>query len=112
VSAGPHQVQVRDVTGCNEFIITLSEINIFGIPKYFSPNGDGYHETWIPHFSAQYVDHIYIFDRYGKLLAGFPGAHKGWDGNYNGHALPATDYWFVLEMKGGGKIKGHFSLIR
>jgi valyl-tRNA synthetase len=44
----------------------------------------------------------------------------GWDGNYNGSPLAATDYWFVVEYmeKDSNGIavwktyKSHFSLIR
>jgi gliding motility-associated-like protein len=112
VSAGGHTIQVRDITACSEFILDMGDIKIFGIPKYFSPNQDGYHETWMPYFADIYVEQVYIFDRYGKLITGFPGDNKGWDGTFNGERLPATDYWYVVELKEGGTLRGHFALIR
>lgn len=55
-------------------------------------------------------------DRYGKILKQifYPGL--GWDGNFNGQTMPATDYWFILQYNDNDgkekKIKSHFSLIR
>ena len=41
---------------------------------------------------------------------------SGWDGMLNGRPLPASDYWFSVELKdkkGEVRIKkGHFSLVR
>ncbi|TDS50597.1 T9SS type B sorting domain-containing protein, partial [Myroides indicus] len=47
---------------------------------------------------------------------------QGWDGTFNGKAMPATDYWFMVEYiqeSVDGKLlprkveyKGHFSLKR
>ena len=39
----------------------------------------------------------------------------GWDGTYNGNALPSSDYWFRVEYTEQGiqkEIRGHFSLKR
>jgi gliding motility-associated-like protein len=58
---------------------------------------------------------IYIFDRYGKLLKEISPDGVGWDGNYTGHPMPATDYWFTVEYTKQGvvkKFKSHFSLKR
>jgi gliding motility-associated-like protein len=55
---------------------------------------------------------VNIFDRYGKLLSQFNPKNKGWDGNYNGQTLPATDYWYAIEFDNGRIVKGHFSMIR
>ncbi|RZJ63388.1 MAG: T9SS type B sorting domain-containing protein, partial [Flavobacterium sp.] len=62
----------------------------------------------------------YIFDRYGKLIkqiAPNKEGQDGWDGTYNGHPMPSTDYWFTIEYPdpntGGMKeFKAHFSLKR
>ncbi|MDB4114903.1 T9SS type B sorting domain-containing protein, partial [Flavobacteriaceae bacterium] len=58
---------------------------------------------------------IYIFDRYGKLLKQISPLTPGWDGTYNGNALPSSDYWFRVEYTEQGiqkEIRGHFSLKR
>ncbi|MDP5077741.1 MAG: T9SS type B sorting domain-containing protein, partial [Nonlabens sp.] len=81
------------------------------VQGYFTPNNDGYHDTWsIP----EAVSEIYIFDRFGKLVAIIsPG--KSWDGTYNGVLLNQTDYWYKTEVLNNFgvrmELKGHFSLV-
>ncbi|MDG1052298.1 MAG: T9SS type B sorting domain-containing protein, partial [Flavobacteriaceae bacterium] len=36
----------------------------------------------------------------------------GWDGNFNGRPMPASDYWFRINLEDGREFKSHFSLIR
>lgn len=85
-------------------------------PRYFTPNGDGNHETWniyTPKFGIKAT--VYIFDRYGKLIAQQQAPGWGWDGTFNGTPLPSTDYWFTVYYTEYGVAKtfgSHFSLIR
>lgn len=93
------------------------EITATGYPKFFTPNGDGYNDYWnIPALNHQSDSKIHIFDRYGKLLAVIRPAGFGWDGTYNGHKMPSTDYWFVLYYRNRYDVqkefKAHFSLKR
>lgn len=117
ISAGIHQVHVADQNGCSP-IVTL-EVPIIGFPKFFTPNGDGQNDTWqINGINKNYYANskIYIFNRFGKLMAKVDPTGEGWDGYFNGQNLPSTDYWFSVELidkNGNVKIrKGHFSLIR
>ncbi|HET8810447.1 MAG TPA: T9SS type B sorting domain-containing protein, partial [Flavobacteriaceae bacterium] len=67
-------------------------------PKFFTPNGDGYNDTWnIIGISDQPNAQIYIFDRYGKLLKQLSPTGPGWDGTYNGRPMPSSDYWFRVQ---------------
>ena len=82
-------------------------------PVYFTPNGDGFHDTWhIPLASFEPAMEIFIFDRYGKLLKGLLPQSGGWDGNYNGQPLPSTDYWFTVKRQDGRLLRGHFAMKR
>ncbi len=115
VSAGEHTISVRDKNGhCNPAPINAVIINY---PKFFTPNGDGIHDTWnIPHLlSTNPNAPIFIFDKYGKLLKEIMPSTGGWNGMFNGQPLPATDYWFTVDYneKGTSKVfKSHFSLKR
>jgi gliding motility-associated-like protein len=113
VSSGNHTVVVRDVNDCGQVSGT---IEIIDYPKFFTPNGDGYNDTWnIFSLSDQPNSKIYIFDRYGKLIKEISPLGEGWDGIYNSKALPSTDYWFTVHYSESGidKIfKAHFSLKR
>jgi gliding motility-associated-like protein len=115
VSPGKHVVTVFDVNGCSSPIQT--DVSILDYPKFFTPNGDGVNETWnITALQGQPQSKIFIFDRFGKLLKQISPDFAGWDGKYNGHELPSTDYWFTVsynEEDGRDKVfKSHFTLKR
>jgi gliding motility-associated-like protein len=112
VTKGLHVVYVYDTQGCG---VVREQIGVLAIPKFFSPNGDATNEHWnIPGLGAQRYagSTLQIFDRYGKLLFDVDPKTFGWDGTFNGHEMPSTDYWFVLSVSDGRTVKGHFSLIR
>lgn len=115
ITPGSHTVSVRDKSGlCSPAPLTIEFINY---PKFFTPNGDGYNETWnLPHLKVSNPNApISIFDRMGKLVKQITPSTEGWNGFFNGQPLPATDYWFSVDYteKGAQKtFKAHFSLKR
>ena len=115
VAIGPHSITVQDVNGCS-IPITDDNVLVVGYPKYFTPNGDGYNDTWnIATLSEQLNSRIYIFDRYGKLLKDIGPNDSGWDGTYIGQPMPADDYWFTVEYVEENLVKtykSNFSLKR
>jgi gliding motility-associated-like protein len=107
---GEYTVYVKDLNGCGT---VKSPFVLLNYPKYFTPNGDGYNDTWHIEFSNFEPNLIVtIFDRFGKLITRLKSGGPGWDGTYNGYALPSTDYWFVVDRQDGAIFKGHFSLKR
>ena len=117
VSFGEHIIQARDINGCG---FASDNVLIMDYPRVFTPNNDGYNDTWqIFGIQNQYDAIIYIFDQYGKLLKQLSPTGPGWDGTFNGKLLPETDYWFVVKYKELGESNGvqkqfraHFSLKR
>jgi gliding motility-associated-like protein len=112
--SGDHTVTVKDKFGCGTKQATFRIVNY---PKFFTPNGDGYNDTWnISEIAADQPEaYIYIFDRYGKLLKQLSVIGEGWDGTLNGLTLPSSDYWFRVFYKENGEskeFKSHFSLKR
>lgn len=108
---GEYTVYVQDKKGCG--IITRNFL-ILDYPKFFTPNNDGYNDIWfIKNLERRNLEEsiITIFNRYGKLLKQFKGS-EGWNGTFNNELLPASDYWFSMELSNGKTVKGHFSLIR
>ena len=115
LSSGEHSIHVIDQTGnCSPASIKTTIINY---PKFFTPNGDGFNDTWniwdlIP---TNPNAKIYIFDRYEKLIKEITPITNGWDGTFAGVAIPSDDYWFTVEFeeKNVKKIyKSHFTLKR
>jgi len=95
VAPGEHLVYGRDVNGCGT---TVKVISFIDYPKFFTPNQDGYNDRWnIIGLQDQPQAKVYIFDRYGKLIKQLSPVGEGWDGTYNGKAMPSNDYWFRVE---------------
>ncbi|RZJ30160.1 MAG: T9SS type B sorting domain-containing protein [Flavobacterium sp.] len=113
LAPGLHTITVRDAEGCTYL---TQEFTVIGYPHYFTPNGDGFHDTWnIWSLSEQEFSQIHIFDRYGKLIKVISPNGPGWDGTYNGEPLPSTDYWFTVDYglpRPYKTFKAHFSLKR
>lgn len=111
IAAGTYFAYARDKNGCG--VSTPFSFTILDYPHYFTPNGDGYNDTWtIKNLNLLPPATIQIFNRYGKLLKQFNSSNLNWNGTLNGYLLPADDYWFNLIFDDGKNIKGHFSLKR
>jgi gliding motility-associated-like protein len=113
VPAGIHEIYIRDKNGCGTISRTIA---VVGVPKFFTPNGDGYNDYWgVKGVNATFNSKsiIYIYDRFGKLLKQWvPSASEGWDGTFNGAPMNADDYWYTIKLQDGREAKGHFSLKR
>ena len=111
VSSGLQTAYVRDKNLCSsdsaEFIVLI-------IPKFFTPNNDNYSDVWEVQGLANYPKaQVSIFDRYGKLITRLDSSKSSWDGTFNKIQLPASDYWYILNIDLTSlTMKGHFSLKR
>lgn len=119
VDAGFNTIYVKDVDNCENTI--FEEIFFIEIPKFFTPNGDGNNDYWkIKGITRKSFikANLLIFDRFGKILIELDMLknHPGWSGEINSQILPASDYWFKINLKdnSGNEVvkKGHFSLLR
>ncbi|SFE77794.1 T9SS type B sorting domain-containing protein [Flavobacterium xueshanense] len=107
--SGAYTIHVRDKNGCGT---VTDEVFLLMYPKYFTPNGDGFNDTWNIKFSDSESNlTVKIFDRYGKLIKEL-NQNVPWNGTMNGRELPSDDYWFVATRTDGKEYKGHFSLKR
>ena len=115
VDYGKRVLHVIDDAGCTTDTVFYVNSPSLEIPVIVSPNGDGKNDV----FSCRTLQEAFpdakvsIYDRYGKLLVKYSGSSTGWDGTYNGNAMPSTDYWYEIEIKSIGKTyTGHFTLLR
>jgi gliding motility-associated-like protein len=115
VGPGTHVVFIRDSSVCQG---TPQEVMVIDYPPFFTPNNDGFNDTWNINDLADDIDAtIYIFDRYGKLLKQLKPGDSGWDGTFNGKPMPSQDYWFRVEFtepstNAKSEFKAHFTLKR
>ncbi len=113
VSPGLHAVTIKDTEGCWEDTLTVLVVDY---PHFFTPNNDGYNDTWqVTGSSDVVILGIVIYDRQGKALHRLaPG--ESWDGRYNGTLMPSNDYWFVITYTEGvadpvqKEFRAHFAL--
>jgi gliding motility-associated-like protein len=110
VPGGIYTVYMRDLSACNT---VTREFPHIVIPKFITPNGDGYNDT----FSINGLEYfpsseIRIFDRYGKLLKAGAGENFKWNGTLKSRDLPSNDYWYHIKIEGFKTLKGSFSLKR
>ncbi|HSD08817.1 T9SS type B sorting domain-containing protein [Flavobacterium sp.] len=109
--SGLQTAYVREVNLCSSdqktFIVII-------VPKFFTPNNDGYNDSWEVKGILNYpLAEVTVFDRYGKLITQLTSSNYSWDGTFNKNPLPSTDYWYVLKLDPNSpEVKGHFSLKR
>ena len=86
-------------------IVCGSENGLVYVPNAFSPNGDGYNDTWAISTGSlfnisddQIIDfQLNVYDRWGAIVFSTKEANKAWDGKKNGVALPLGSYIFTLK---------------
>ena len=115
VPGGTHRISAREVNGCGS--ATSAPFRLIGYPRFFTPNNDGYNDTWnIIAGEEISITKVRIYDRYGKLIKQLNPGVAGWDGTFNNQPMPADDYWFVVDYidssEGIQQFKSHFTLKR
>ncbi len=111
-----YRVFVRDRGGCGiTEVLVEPDLTLEGFPSFFTPNGDGINDFWqfiLPPSGINPIRQLFVFDRYGNMLAQVDPESAGWDGTFNGRPMPASDYWFRAIDDRNQEIRGHFSLKR
>lgn len=111
-----YTVTVVDQNGCEATAEIFMEFIDIEFPNFFTPDGDGLNDIWIPDNIEGFPDVlIKIYDRYGRVVEEMTRNVQGWDGNYDGKPLPTGDYWYVVRLEGeqdNREFVGHFTLYR
>ncbi len=111
-----YEVRVVDENGCSIIANIFMEFIDIEVDNFFTPNGDGQNDLWIPRNIEQYPQIlIKIFDRYGRVVSEQEVDSEGWDGTYLDNELPTGDYWYVIKLNGDRderEFVGHFTLYR
>ncbi|OYQ44400.1 T9SS type B sorting domain-containing protein [Flavobacterium aurantiibacter] len=110
LTPGVYSITAADVFGCGDL---SRDVVLLNYPKFFTPNGDGFNDTWqIKNAVFEPGIEIIIFDRYGKILTSLQSDSEGWDGTYNGQNMFSDDYWFRVIRADKRIHLGHFTLKR
>ena len=102
LTGGEYFLEVQDQNGCvkrDTFFINTSTINCIDPPTAFTPDGDGYNDTWVLENIQNYEGAtIQIFNKWGTLIFESDHTYEPWDGTYNGKQLPSATYYYVIDL--------------
>jgi gliding motility-associated-like protein len=122
LSAGLYKVTIQDAFGCK--LDTMFTVRTFCelteddfIPDVFSPNSDGFNDTWNVSMLERFPKHtVRIFNRWGNLIwTAPPGGFIGWNGvNQDNNEMPIGAYFYVIELNDASKkiFKASVTIIR
>ncbi|MBX2978338.1 MAG: gliding motility-associated C-terminal domain-containing protein [Flavobacteriales bacterium] len=69
------------------------------ITSGFTPNGDGWNDTWIIDNIELFPDcEVEIYNRWGELLFQSVGYRQPWDGRYKGGQVPVGTYYYIVKL--------------
>ncbi|MFX0558153.1 T9SS type B sorting domain-containing protein [Maribacter sp. CXY002] len=117
IRPGERTVFVRDKGGCGIAERQIEkELSVNDFPNFFTPNGDGTNDFWQfimpPDSNETNIETIHVFDRYGNFIVQLDPKSIGWNGNFNGTPMPASDYWYRAITFNQKVVSGHFTLKR
>ncbi|SDH18979.1 beta-propeller fold lactonase family protein [Mucilaginibacter gossypii] len=110
-NAGSTNYAITYVSGT----LTIEPVNqLLIIPNTFTPNGDGINDVWkIKNIEDYPKCVVTIYNRYGEQLLASNGYGIAWDGKYKGKDAPAATYYYLIDIKNGGKpLSGWVTIIR
>ncbi len=95
---------VTSSAGCKDtFQLTIiaDGFSIIIVPNVFSPNGDGYNETFLIESQGIKDMVLEIYDRWGLLMSTITDVKMGWDGkSKSGKDAPEGTYYYLLKAHG------------
>ena len=118
VQAGIYRVFLTDSKNCSfstYFEVPIVYENCVGLTNAFTPNGDGFNDTWIIEGIELFPEaEIRIYDRYGNMVDFYTPNDAPWDGYNDGELLPVDTYYYVIELNFGFQpaLVGSVTLIR
>ena len=116
---------VSSSLGCTDetqVFISYTEGELFYIPNTFTPDGDGFNQTFKPIFTSGFDPFNFvmlIYNRWGELIFETHDANRGWDGSYgmDGRDVQQGTYTYKITYKNPKlderkTVVGHVSLIK
>ncbi len=94
------RLTVTDVLGCQKLIqknITVVRSCYIGVPKAFTPNGDGLNDFLYPMYAVKALNLSFrIYNRWGQQLFSTNDWRNGWDGTFRGQGQDPGTYVWIL----------------
>jgi gliding motility-associated-like protein len=100
-TTGTYFIKALNSFGCTTVAPVKVEIDepILAVPNTFSPNGDGYNDTWeIPLLNRRYPQCVVeVYDRDGRLIFRSVGYATPWNGSIHNKPLPVSTYYYIIK---------------
>lgn len=114
----PNQVTIReifDMTGVYRVVCAVSsdsctcdssEVTVqisasyLNVPNVFTPNGDGQNDEFRVAYTSLKQFHIWVYNRWGKLVYESDDPAKGWDGMIGRRKAAEGAYFYVIRALG------------
>jgi len=100
--SGDYWATITDTNGCKIIDTVSVRFNVKAyLPNVFSPNDDGYNDTFTPVFSESNMTAYYlqIYDRWGNQLFATKDPAQPWDGKFKGKACSPGVYVYFLTIE-------------
>ena len=82
-----------------EMMVAISE-SYLAVPNVFTPNGDGQNDEFRVAYRSLAEFHIWVYNRWGKLVYESTDPAKGWDGTIGSRQAAEGAYFYVIRAKG------------
>jgi len=129
--ASPTKTTTYTIVGYTDFecadsakvtVTVLCDESQLFIPNTFTPNGDGMNDIFYPRGTGlDKVITFRVYNRWGEIVFDrgefkLNDKQSGWDGTYNGQALPPDVFVYLVEARCDNgdilKLKGDITLVR
>ena len=91
-----------------QFDISVSE-SMLTVPNVFTPNGDGHNDEFRVVYRSIKEFHMWVYNRWGKLVYKSDEPAEGWDGNIGGRPAAEGAYYYVIRALGTDAESGYMS---
>lgn len=115
---GDYTVSVKDAANRDTVIaFTITdEVCDVSISNHFTPNDDGYNDTWTLINVNYYPDfEVFVYNRWGQIVHHQSQNYIPWDGRHLGVPLPDGPYYYVFYFVKNDKsriLKGDVNILR
>lgn len=117
LNAGNYSVMLKRANKDTTLNFTIAKIMcpVF-ISNHFTPNDDGYNDTWQISNVASYPNfEVYVFNKWGQQVHKQANTFTPWDGTSLGIKVPDGAYYYVFYFdkdKKNDLLKGDITLLR
>ncbi len=115
---GPYAIEIIDENNCmfhDTIVLNVDEENCIFIPNAFTPNHDGFNDTWeidgLEYYPGVIIE---VYDRWGqRVFRSDKGYSNPWKGRYRGDDLPVDSYHYIINLNNGSRpLTGNVTIIR